>query len=304
MNAMTLRTAIAIVGALLACGPRARHRATPTAAGIPTSACDTVAADSDADGLSDRCELMLARAHAPVLVADARDCSWEVEPSSGRAALRGAHLFAAQRVAGDTVRLAYLPAYSLDCGWNGSARVLRLGRASAHTGDSELVAVDLVAHDGVWRVSGVFYSSHCLGRSAGRCRWYRGAALTAVDWSGREPGAPRVWVARGKHAHYPTRADCERGHWRQERCASGRDVRAYVFPVLSERQNVGSRTRPAFAPGGCIRATELPLPIRDADPGAVECMWDDARPFRGWQREARGTPPTPYGRLLRELLGM
>jgi hypothetical protein len=304
MNALTLCFTIAIGAALLACNARVRPPSTQAAGGIPTSACDTVAVDTDVDGLSDRCELMLARALAPILVAGERDCLWEPGPSTEAPRLSGAYLFAVQRVGGDTVRLAYLPAYALDCGWSGAARALRFGRTAAHSGDSEFVAVDLLPHGGVWRVSGVFYSSHCLGRSAGRCRWYRGAALGAIDWRGPGPGPPKVWVALGKHAHYPTRADCERGHWSQERCASGRDARAYVFPVLSERQNVGSRARPAFAPGGCLRATELPLPIRDADSSAVECVWDDARPFRGWQGAARGTPPTPYGRLLRELLGM
>lgn len=303
-DAMALRCTAAIVGALLACGPRTHSSPTATAGGIPASACDGVAADADVDGLSDRCELMMARAFAPVLVADARDCLWEPEPSSGGPRLRGAYLFAAQRVAGDTVRLAYLPAYTYDCGWSGRARALRLGRTSAHAGDSELVAVDLVARDGAWRVSGVFYSSHCLGRSAGRCRWYRRAALSAVDWDGSAARPPRVWVALGKHAHYPTRAACERGHWGQERCASAGDARTYRFPVLSERQNVGSRTRPAFGPGGCIRANDLPIPIGEAPAAAMECVWDDTRPFLGWQREARGRPPTPYGRLLRELLGM
>jgi hypothetical protein len=62
---------------------------------------------------------------------------------------------------------------------------------------------------------------------------------------------------------------------------------------------------PAYAADcGCIGAADLPLALAQVDPEAVECVWDDARPFRGWQREARGTPPAPYGRLLRKLVGM
>ena len=42
--------------------------------------------DADADGLTDTCELALARAWAPTLLADPADCSWTGEPRARRLA--------------------------------------------------------------------------------------------------------------------------------------------------------------------------------------------------------------------------
>jgi hypothetical protein len=203
------------------------------------------------------------------------------------------------------VRIAYLPAYYRDCGWSGPARAMRLGRTDAHDGDSELIVLELSPDSaaGGWEVVAVFLSAHCGGRAGGQCRWFRGRELGAFEWTaGPLRSAPRVWVSTGKHAHYRTRGECERGHWLQEGCES-RSV-AYRFPMVSPAQNIGSRAHPTGEGAGCVATEALPLGTAGAAPKAVECMWNEWLPFRGWQAERDGDAPTPYARLLRTHAGL
>jgi len=202
--------------------------------------------------------------------------------------------------AGDSVRLAFLRAYFRDCGWHGVQRLLRLGRSNAHAGDSELILLDVARDSSGWRTVGVFLSAHCLGGSDGRCRWFRGAELDEFTWAGRRLGAPRVWVARHKHANYPSRALCESGHWRQESCGS--QAMPYRFPVVHPDQNIGRRGQSRFGADGCVRAEELPLPTTGAAPTTRECLWSNDAPFRGWQK-ASGSA-TAYGLLLQRIAGL
>jgi hypothetical protein len=286
------------------CAPRRPAPANPEglAVGVTAAACARTETDADRDALDDGCELALARAFAPLLRADRRDCLWS--DSTGR--LGGGYLFAAQPVAGSPaggVRLAYLPAYFRDCGWTGAVCLLKGRGCGAHDGDSELVLVDVApAADGRWAATAVFLSAHCFGRSAGRCRWFRGEALGDFAWAdGVARGAPVVWVARGKHAHYPTHRACDRGHWGYDSCDDN-DV-AYRFPVLGAAQNVGSRAAPLPTPDGCVGGSALPLGAAGAAPGARECVWDRARPFRGWQGAAAGAAPSAYARYLLDVAG-
>jgi hypothetical protein len=292
------RPALLLAAVALGCAhPRSP---VPDAGGVGVgwtpAACARAEADADHDGADDRCELALASAFAPELRVDPRDCLWDA--ATGR--LAGGYLFVAQPVLGGTgrVRLAYLPAYYRDCGWSGAVCRIRGPGCGAHAGDSELIAVDVEpATGGRWRTTGVFLSAHCFGRAGGRCRWYRGAELGAFQWVARQShGAPVVWVARGKHAHYPSRGSCDRGHWAFDSC-DGANA-AVRFPVRGSEQNAGSRAYPAPAAGGCVVAARLPLGSAGTAPGARECVWDAARPFRGWQADARGTAPSPYARYL------
>jgi hypothetical protein len=234
-------------------------------------------------------------AFAPELVIDPNDCLWQGGASPAR--LRGGYLFAAQPL-GAMVRIAFLPAYQRDCGWSGLACAARAGRCGAHAGDSELIVVDVVP-SGIngWRTTAVFLSAHCFGNSAGRCRWYRAEDLHSFEWvDARSLGAPRVWVAVGKHANYPTSRSCDAGHWFLDSCDhNGFRVR---FPVLTSDQNIGSRAHPLPWPDGCIASANLPLGGDGFDLGSQECIWDDARPFRGWQATPQGDLPTPYARYL------
>jgi hypothetical protein len=263
--------------------------------------------DRDADAVDDECELALARALAPELVVDPRDCSWDAAARPPR--LAGGYLFAAQTAPdGQAIRIAYLPAYYRDCGWQGLPCLTRGRHCGGHDGDSEIVVVE-TAYDSVaarWMTRAIFLSAHCFGRSDGRCRWYTGADLRYFAWvRGIRRGAPRVWVARGKHAKYPSPRECDSGHWYYDSC-DGNAV-AYRFPVLSSAQNIGSRRRPlprdVSGPAGCVATEQLLLRSSRVASGARECFWDPPTPFRGWQHQASGEAPTAYSRVLRFAAG-
>ncbi len=254
--------------------------------------CDDGGRDSDRDGLADACELALVRHFAPTLVVSTRDCLWR--PDGG--GLFGGYLNGAQP-AGAGVRLAYLPAYTRDCGWGALTCVPRRAGCSGHDGDSELILVDVARSEDRWRVTGVFLSAHCGEHEAGDCRWHRGDALRAFSWH----DGPIVWVARGKHAHYPTHASCDRGNWRRDTCDG--PVVAARFPVIDAGRNIGSRDAPSWGPGGCVRGDMLAISPRDAVDDPDECMWDARRPFRGWQGAFRGTPPRAYAGMLAQFAG-
>jgi hypothetical protein len=265
--------------------------------------CGAAARDRDIDGVDDECELALAKAFAPELIVDPRDCSWDagVEP----ARLGGGYVFAVENTPDRrAIRIAYMPAYYRDCGWEGLPCVTRGPECAAHAGDSELIVVQARYHpSGRWVADAIFLSAHCFGRSAGRCRWYRGGELRHFAWvDGILRSAPRIWVAKGKHANYPSPRECDTGHWYYDSC-DGNSV-AYRFPVVSSAQNVGSRRQPlplgdASNPAGCLTAERLPLPSTAADAGTRECFWDPTAAFRAWQRDPAGSAPSPYARVLR-----
>ncbi|MFN2564549.1 MAG: hypothetical protein ABR499_05995 [Gemmatimonadaceae bacterium] len=266
-------------------------------------ACRAKARDRDADGVDDDCELALAQAFAPELIVDPSDCLWDngVRPSR----LGGGYLFAAESTPDDRgIRIAYLPAYYRDCGWQGVACATRGRRCSAHDGDSEVVVVEARYDHAIarWITEAVFLSAHCFGRSNGRCRWYEGDMLPRLAWAGGIlRAAPRVWVAKGKHGNYPSRAACDTGHWYYDSCDA--NSVAYRFPISSNAQNIGSRRRPlpesdGRIPAGCIAADRLLWRASAVDGRAHECFWNPGAPFRGWQSTALGPAPTPYARVL------
>jgi hypothetical protein len=300
-KALGSAAALLLAGLALAGGCAHARQPAPVPTGLRVDWMATCTAgpwDVDEDGLDDRCELGLARAFAPVLKVDRRDCLW-MEDAAGRR-LAGGYLFAAQPIAGG-VRIAYLPAYYRDCGWRGPACWLEGEACGAHPGDSELIAIDVApTDDRRWRTVGVFLSAHCFDRSDGRCRWYRGRDLEKFAWAnGRTGGAPRVWVARDKHGGYPSRGACDAGHWFYDSCDhNDQEIR---LPILRASQNIGSRHHPLPAAGGCIAAENLLLGSRGAHPGTRECPWDEAAPFWGWQAAGTGAAPTSYARYLREI---
>ena len=255
--------------------------------------------------LDDRCEDALAAAFAPLLVVDSRECNWDDSVGDGR--LGGEYFYAAQRDSrSDRVRIAYLPAYYRDCGWSAPVCSVTPWLCGPHTGDSELIVVQ-VGYDPArerWATEGVFLSSHCYGRSSGNCRWYTGADLEAFEWGGgHQFGAPVVWVASGKHANYVSEAQCDTGHWFYDSCK--RNTTHQRFPIRSAKQNIGSREYPFHTGFGtdCVGPAYAGWQSARADPGTVECLWDPDRPFRGWQLERVGNDPSPYGRYLREIAG-
>src|SRR5688500_12486484 len=66
------------------------------------------------DPLTADCAFQFASAFAPVLAVRSAGCNWD----DTQQRLGGGYFFAAQRV-DSIVRVAYLPAYFRDCGWQG-----------------------------------------------------------------------------------------------------------------------------------------------------------------------------------------
>lgn len=264
-----------------------------------TGPCLDVTPDADEDGLSDACESALAEAFAPQLMFQGTRCTL---PSAGTGdRLAGGYFHAAQPVRG-AVRLVYLPAYYRDCGWSGFKCVFV--DCSGHAGDSETIAVDVRRLEtGEWAAESIFLSAHCEGDPDGDCRWYSGDDLEQFEWvNDIDRGAPVVWVSDGRHANYPTRAACERGHWWLDTCDAA--AAPYRFPVSPER-NIGSRARPLVnegQPAGCVRGRFVepddPLIV---DPESLECFWDASARFGGWQGARREA--AAYGSYL-DYLGL
>lgn len=262
--------------------------------------CDIARRDRDRDGVDDDCEMALAAAFAPLLVSDPGECNWDGGVNGGR--LGGEYLFAVQRdVDRGRMRIAYLPAYYLDCGWSAPVCGVTPWLCDPHVGDSEAMVVQ-VAYDSTtrrWATDALFLSAHCHGRSNRNCRWYGAEDLARFQWVDARPrGAPVVWVASGKHGNYPSREACDRGHWFYDSCDA--NVARRRFPILSERQNIGSRRRPFMGrhPSGCVAVADLGGTSELPDPAARECPWRPDVRFRGWQRSGGGS--TSYARYLRE----
>lgn len=246
--------------------------------------------DGDGDGLSDACELALARTFAPLLMVRGGGCNWD--SSAPNARLGGGYFHAVQPVDGG-VRIAYLPAYFRDCGWSGAKCSIPWVDCSPHDGDSEFIAVEVIHDQPAAMVAvGVFLSAHCFGRSSGSCRWYRGEELDEFDWIA---AAPVVWVSEGRQANYPSWQACDAGHRYLDTC-DAHDTSVW-FPVLPAR-NIGSRAVPQ-TPGGCV--TGAILDSVHVEPDAQECFWRP-EPFHGWQA-AGGKGVTPYVRYLEQIEG-
>ena len=254
----------------------------------PSATLECVAgADSDLDGLSDACELALAALFAPMLAVSTHACNWD--QSAER--LAGGYLFGASPTEAG-IRLVYLPAYTMDCGWSGPKCLLRWrGGCDPHVADSEFIVVDIEQLGSDWRATRAFLSAHCFGRSPGDCRWLERSEL---DWIGY---APLVWVAEGKNANYPSRATCDAGHWLFDTC--DRNARSVRFPVQTELQNIGSASAPFpnhTDDKPCVVASEVPLLARGS---GSECIWTDPL-FKGWSNQIGGGS-TGYRRYLVEV---
>ncbi|MEX1181709.1 MAG: hypothetical protein WEF86_00635 [Gemmatimonadota bacterium] len=249
--------------------------------------------DRDHDGLSDECERELARAFAPHLVVRSGGCDWDESVSPHR--IGGGYRFAVEPY-GDAVRIAYLPAYFVDCGWSGWKCYLPGVDCSPHAGDSEFMLVEVrSASDArTWTAERLYLSAHCFGRSGSRCRWYDAGELAEFQWI---DGAPIIWVAEGRHANYPSERACDEGHHSIDTC-DRHDAR-FRFPVDGHTQNIGSSAHPTPSTG-CI--TGRMTGSSRAVPDAVECMWSVGASFGGWQAVDDGA--TGYWRYLYEVAGL
>lgn len=294
-----------------ACAPPGRVPLTATwhATAVPiglsvASDCVESAGDRDVDGLTDACELALARAFAPWLVIAEGGCNWDTSVTPARPG--GEYYFAARPLdrAGAMVRIAYLPAYYRDCGWRGLKCMLPFVECGPHNGDSEAIVLDVAFDERTarWSTTAVFLSAHCFSRTGADCLWYRGQDLERFEWrgGGGARSAPRVWVAEGRNANYPSRSACDRGHGSLDTC--DRNRLELLFPVSSTRQNLGSRTHPV-AGHGCVTGQHAGWNSRLPTPDSVECFWSRDRRFHGWQASSGSEGATPYFRYLHEIAG-
>jgi hypothetical protein len=272
--------------------------------------------DIDVDGLTDTCEGALAQAFAPLLRVTP-DCVWDDGPSDGGSPvdprLGGDYSYAVQGSPDNPnrIRLAYLPAYYVDCGspyypqsWFGS-----------HSGDSEFIMID-VSYDvatGAWLFEQALLSAHC-GTPAG-IAYCHGANYLAHNWRGGAGfdwyqgvyrGAPIVWVSTRKHANYSSHSECNHQYnGFTEECSNV--ALTTRFPVVNASQNIGSGDYPTpwRDPGSPTRdclppywGSERLLQINPNAYSYTACWWntDDVH-FDGWV-DPYGSSGDGYGTVL------
>ncbi len=224
--------------------------------------------DSDGDGLTDACELTVARAFAPWM---------RVHPSDD---ITRDEYYAVTPSTGNRILVFYAFGYHRDHG-----RVCSHAICTAHNGDSEFVIVEVAAQsDPTWYMTEVFLSAH-LGEGWGADHSDRFDATELDSYR----GAPIVWVAKNKHANYKSKAACEGGGlgWGiAEHCGSNELAffRVYADGNLgqSENDNPGAGLRMLT---NCVGSRSRPNLPR------TECYWIAGRRFYGWQsrREDNGS---------------
>jgi len=217
----------------------------------------------------------------------------------------GEYYFAAQQgvqrgLYGGTsdIRIAYLPAYYVDCGAVAELCDYPLvPECGGHTGDSEFIMID-VSYDSDtrhWVVDAIFLSAHCSGGTSDDCNWQN---LANFEWrDGKDRGAPVIWVSESKKGNYYSEGDCDAGGgpgWpiNSDTCAFSN--RVMVFPVVYGQQNIGSRTTPLRDCGGPFSGSPMTYT------GATACMWSSSSSgrFNGWQADQAGDPPMMYTDVL------
>jgi hypothetical protein len=252
--------------------------------------------DPDGDFVDNGCENALAMAFAPELIA-ARDCNYD----RGLKRQGGEYYFAAGRVttgSGESLlRIAYLPAYYVDCGTprdqlSGCLDFLGFGFCDGHTGDSELIIVDtrFDLASSHWITARVFLSAHCGEVTGSNCDWQSVSAFEWVD--DRRLGAPVVWVAEGKHAHYVSSDACDDGANRFDECDFNNA--RFRFPIVYGQQNIGSRSQPLRDCVGPFWGSDM------TNPASTECLWSTSvrLTFDGWQGYSHNGGARPYGDQL------
>jgi hypothetical protein len=247
--------------------------------------------DVDADHLSDECEVWLATKFAPIMTYDAHD-------DVGRESF-----WAARPIAVGLVRVFYALAYYFDLGTIPeeltACRLSSLGDVVAdcdgHHGDSENIVLDLRYNTSTqhWLVAEAKLSHHTdiivvKGGPSGY--------PTLLSYPNKVAGYPQIFVARQKHANYPSRQSCNAGGgapWPLVIVVPFDDCspNSQLFrPEINPLRNLGSNAKRRV---DCVASFNFfyQIPVRK------ECMWSATR-FYGWQID-RTTSATGYGTLLR-----
>jgi hypothetical protein len=247
--------------------------------------------DADADGLADQCETWLAIKFAPRMIYDRADD------------IRRESYWAAKSMRVAVVRVFYALGYYFDHGtipeeyyeckfstvWD------TIADCDEHHGDSEFVVLELRYNRTTkhWYLYTARLSRHGDVLVAGPGP---NGFPTLVTYPDKVGGYPNVFVARYKHANYPSRQTCNDGGgapwpfielFGYDDCSS--NDQSYRPDVLSGR-NLGSSARQLV---DCVRSTYSFY----QDPPRTECMWSAAK-FYGWQLD-HTTSAKGYGSWLR-----
>lgn len=230
--------------------------------------------DTDGDGLANHCELPIARSFAPMLhFANGDQCPG------------GEPYWSAKRFPNGVVRVAYMMAYYEDCGYD--TRI----QNSAHSGDSELVMVEMKYNSGTqhWEFNRMWLSAHYEATFWGTDQDYsEWVSAAQTDFYDRSLALPNIWVAEDKHANYRSIAKCEdTGAWEyRDDCGS-----LYLIRFLVEgSRNAGSRYVDLV---DCVRSEERTSSTR------TEGFYTDCHnSFRGWNEQHYGKAPAPYRYML------
>lgn len=247
--------------------------------------------DADLDLLSDDCESWLALRFAPSMKYDAADD------------VRRESYWAARPIKPGVVRVFYALAYYFDLGTIPEAYTSctlfsgfnLVAKCYGHHGDSEYVRLDLRYNASTkhWFLVQAKLSRHeDYFLISGGPDGYP----TLLSYPNKIGGYPEVFVARQKHANYPSRKACNDGGgapwplielFPYDDCSPNSQV---FRPEVSPFRNLGSNARRLL---DCVASTYsfYQSPIRK------ECMWSGTR-FYGWQLD-RTTSASGYGGLLR-----
>lgn len=226
----------------------------------------------DGDGLEDFCEFQLALASRPLLATHPNDGALARQPH-----------WAARRF-GSQVVIFYALAYHWDGGsdseWcKGDVE----GGCLPHPGDAEWIELRLTYNTTTlhWELLNMRLSQH--GNSA---------VYSNPEFPSKDRHYPRVWVARGKHANYKTRADCDSGAvFGADTCFGNvDDVRVEVYSA----RNLGSSSN---------QYVNRVLGFAPLYQG-VEEFWNTNFHFCGWDADAAAngrvgcSRNTDYGDIL------
>lgn len=222
--------------------------------------------DSDNDGLSDFCELQVARAFAPELAYYSRDNVGR-EPH-----------WAARPIAAGGVRIAYLLSYYVDLGTQGYPCC-----DDWHNGDSEGIYLDVTYEFDTqhWVLETAYYSAH-----TGYNVYGPGASgyPASLHYPAHQGSYPRTYVSGYKHANYDTFDDCmDGGTFGSDWCTPD----SFARVVVGTYANVGSSGTHLL---DCVPSTN-----RFYQNNGDECYWSGAR-FDGWQNVLPDADP--YGPKL------
>ncbi|HEX2092608.1 MAG TPA: hypothetical protein VHG28_09415 [Longimicrobiaceae bacterium] len=216
--------------------------------------------NADRDGLWDGCEYELAHRFRPAEISHPFDEAPLHEP------------FFSARVGYEAgvIGIFYGFAYHRDPGEPHTGT-----HQYAHPGDAEFVIVFVKEYaPGYWKTESAILSAHWLEIADGTASYSSGQLEYADNYRGR----PRIWIAKNKHANYPTRSACSSGGWWADTC-DGNEHRGDV--TFSPDRNIGNY----YAPGATIRLRDELTSLYGL-PG-VERIWTGMY-FTGWQGTSSG----------------